>query len=58
MNDKKWHQVTIVLSNNAELKFYLDGVSREAPKLTVGTPGSSNVYQMRAGTLRLGYFKV
>ena len=58
MNDKNWHQMAIVLSNNAELKVYLDGVSREASKLTVGTPGSSNLYKMRIGTLRLGYFKV
>ncbi|CAB4010340.1 sushi, von Willebrand factor type A, EGF and pentraxin domain-containing 1, partial [Paramuricea clavata] len=56
VNDKNWHTVTIVLESNAELRFYLDGVTRESPKLTKGNPGSS-LYVLRAGTLYIGYFK-
>ena len=57
MNDNNWHQVAIDLDRSANLKVYLDGASRGAPKLTAGTPGSA-LYDISKGTLRLGYFKV
>ena len=57
MNDNNWHQVAIDLNKTANLKVYLDGASRGAPKLTAGIPGSA-LYDISKGTLRLGYFKV
>ena len=58
VNNNHWRVVTIVLHPNAKLSFYLDGIMRESPKLTKGTPGANNLYHFRAGTVRLGYFKV
>jgi hypothetical protein len=50
--------VNILLNNDAELTFYLDGVMREFPKLTKGIPGSTNLYVWSEGVIRLGYFQV
>jgi hypothetical protein len=58
VNNNHWRVVTILLRPNAELSFFLDGVMREPPKLTKGTPHVFNLYILRPGTLRLGYFKV
>ena len=58
VNNNHWRVATIVLRPNAELSFYLDGVMRESPKPTKGTPYADDLYFFRTGTLRLGYFKV
>ena len=56
-NDNKWHVVAVVLHSDATINFYLDGVTREGPKLTKGVPGS-NLYNFVPGQLHIGYFKV
>ena len=58
VNNNRWRLVTIILRPNAELSFYLDGVMRESPKLTKGTPNTNNLYVLVDGTVRIGYFKV
>ena len=58
INDNSWHFATIVLQRNAELSFFLDGVTRESPKLTNANPEADYLYRLPVGTLRLGYFKV
>ena len=50
--------VVIGLKSTAELFFYLDGVRREPPKLTIGVPNSNSLYHFKQSTVYIGYFKV
>jgi hypothetical protein len=58
VNNNHWRLATIVLKQDANLTFYLDGAMREPAKLTKGIPYAADLYYFRAGTVRLGYFKV